>query len=155
MRIYPNRRASGIVDELQKKALKADLTTMEVSKARRNRAFSCLSVAWSGVTTLRSPGEIHTPYCGLYKGNAGAFPCGSSVTGSLMHAFREPGPSRPTSSFHPQAGREPGWGTPEDHEPHPQCTHSLSLPSPTPRAPGGSPDASTVVTRNKGSELAP
>lgn len=118
------------------------------------------------VITLRCPGEIPHPTtapadpCSPDKGSSWRTSCGSSITGSLSHTSREPGPSRPTSSFHPQAGRPadsaPGLGCAQAgrHLPKtmplpPRLTRSIPhFPHFTPLSEqlellGGGPDEST------------
>lgn len=89
-------------------------------KAERKRASPLPLCDWDSVITLRSPGEIPHPStapvdpCGPDTGSSCRTSCGPSITGALSHTPREPGPSRPTSSFYPQAGRPadsaPGLG---------------------------------------------
>lgn len=69
----------------------------------------------------------HVPVA-LTKDAAGASLCGSSVTGSLRHTFQEPGLSRPILSVHPQVGRAPGWGTPDEKSRIPPPVHTHSVP---------------------------
>lgn len=86
-------------------------------KSQEEQSLSPTSL-WpgGGVTKLRSPGEIYTPYCGPdrslwpLKRTCEVFSCSSSVTGSRMHTSQEPGPRRSTSSFHPQTGGAPRLG---------------------------------------------
>lgn len=115
------------------------------------------------------PWPQHVP-AAFTKNPAGAFPHGSSVTGSLFHTSREPSPSRPDPSFllRPAgpAGSTRGWVNARAGRHLPKtmfstslCTHSVPHCMPLSLSKHlellrGAQMSPWVGMENKGSELA-
>ena len=130
--------------------------TTGAPKAERNRAspLPLCSLGWRHHT--RSPGENHTHSrgprrpCSLYKRPGWSIPWGSSVTGSLLHTSREPGPTgRPPPATLRTVKRPGGWTLAQDHVSVPTTHRHPSLHSllQTSRAPGGGPGGPMEVAQ--------